>query len=83
MGLTEDIGKLVREAITKSPRHLAVFIFLVFVLGEVVGIVVSQRHPGLVDLALLLPVGLAILSFYSNTFAVLAFVVFVVLILLI
>jgi hypothetical protein len=83
MSFLQSLGKLVRDTVTQTPKHLSAFVFLVFALGEVVGMVVASHRPDLLVAALLVPVALAFMSFYSNTIAVLFFLLFVVLIFLV
>ncbi len=83
MGIVNDIGNAIHKAITQTPRNLSVFVFTVFALGVVIGSLVTIHQPDMLLLAVLIPIALAFLSYINTTFAVISFVIFVILIIFI
>lgn len=83
MSLINDIGKAIQNAIIQTPRNLSVFVFTIFALGIVIGSLVTIHQPDLLLLTVLIPIALAFLSYINTTFAVISFVIFVVLIIFI
>ncbi len=75
MGLLEDIGNTVMGSVTLTLRRFTSFLFILFAGGLALGWHIMNTNPQLMPLAILITLGLALLSYVNTAFATIAFLV--------
>ncbi|MBU1197160.1 hypothetical protein KJ765_01470 [Candidatus Micrarchaeota archaeon] len=77
MGILEDITNTIVKYLSESIRRFAAFVFIVYAIGVIVGTKVTLTGNLEVErLAWMIPVLLALLSYVYVQFAIVAFLIF-------
>lgn len=80
MGVLEDIGNSIVNALTFTLTRFTAFLYLLLAVGLTVGWYLTSHAPHIVPLAILLVLALAVLAYMSPAFAVISSVLLFVLV---
>ena len=74
--LLENIGNSIVDSLTLTLRRFTAFIFIVFTAGILVGANVVSHNPSMLVWAIVIPLFLSLLAYFSTAFAVVLFIIF-------
>lgn len=78
MGFLVDFANFLIKNISKTVRHFSAFVFFVSTVGIALGIHVATAKPEAVPIAVVVPLVLGLVSYYSTEIAALFFIFFMV-----